>query len=121
MSHILQNLGAISVIFGRNGCIDVIRSAAVICGEFVEFVSDPKNLFLSIMKAEFGHLSVNITSVMFQNALKILSHGLKGEISFKRSKKMTISTSGAFQNYWTKFTIAISLALIVSRGSIIPF
>ncbi|CBY38432.1 unnamed protein product [Oikopleura dioica] len=77
MSHILQNLGAISVIFGRNGCIDVIRSAAVICGEFVEFVSDPKNLFLAVMNAEFGHLSVNIAAVMFQNALKILSHGLK--------------------------------------------
>ena len=80
MSHILQNLGAISTIFGRNGCIDVIRSAAVICGEFVEFVTDPKNLFLAIMNAEFGHLSVDITSVMFQNALKILSHGLKGTL-----------------------------------------
>jgi hypothetical protein len=28
---------------------------------------------------------------------------------------------GAFQNYLPKFTIAISLALIVSRASIIPF
>ena len=42
----------------------------------------------------------------------------EGKSSCKRSSKRS---SGAFQNYLPKFTIAISLALIVSRESIILF
>ena len=79
MSHILTNMKLISAVFTKNGCLAVLRSAALICGEFGELVPDPVALSqIMLDKDNAPFLPDDTLAVFLQNGLKLFAVGIQG-------------------------------------------
>ena len=78
MSHILSNILIISNVFIKNGCLTVLRSAALICGEFANLVPDPIELAFVLLNKQNSFLPEDTVAVFLQNALKLFAAGIKG-------------------------------------------
>jgi hypothetical protein len=82
MCHILSNINVISKLYTQNSCLKVLRSAALICGEFVNLVEDPIAIAKVLLHPSNSHLPQQILAVFLQNALKLFSSGVKGKFKF---------------------------------------
>ena len=66
----------------KNGCLMVLRSAALICGEFANLVKNPINLAKILLNKKNNFLPEDTVAVFLQNALKLFAVGIKGFFYF---------------------------------------
>ena len=93
MSHILTNMKIISTLYSKNGCLSVLRSAALICGEFAPLVADPISLAQVLLEQQSSFLPEETQAIFLQNALKLLAAGIHGKFRYNNSPLLIKLTS----------------------------
>merc|ERR1712142_316506 len=77
MAVLLDNSHVLASNSQRNGICEVLYAAAWICGEFSEYLKDPKTTLEAMLRPKITALPGHIQSVYVQNLLKLYANILK--------------------------------------------
>eukprot|EP00106_Octopus_bimaculoides_P017599 XP_014785041.1 PREDICTED: AP-3 complex subunit delta-1-like isoform X1 [Octopus bimaculoides] len=77
MAVLLDNSHVLASNSQRNGICEVLYAAAWICGEFSEYLKDPKSTLEAMLRPKITALPGHIQSVYVQNLVKLYSNILK--------------------------------------------
>ena len=73
---LLDNLHLLSRNPGQQGACEVLYAAAWVCGEFSEYLDDPRSTLECMLRSRVTTLPPYVQSVFIHNVIKLYSHML---------------------------------------------